>query len=329
MGKTCAWYDGGMAKPKGSTATGMSDDGAVERGSGRQASARHAAKRAGDRAAFDALAPPSERKLTESEICGARTQSGGTCRSRKGSRTDHPGYGNCAKHGGCTEAGTKSAMREMGRDFVVRYKGEVLRFGGNRMDPSIANLTPEQALLEEVRRSAAMVRFLEQRIALWSLSDDSHDAIEAFVTAKGGPKRADEPSLSQRVDAMIEHIDQAKLPALTEVHPRTGLTSFTDAREWLYLYREERGHLARVSKMCIDAGVAQRLVTIAEEQGRTLSSAIRAVLNALSLSPEQAALVPQIVPPILRAVATDSPIPDISTLAFLNSQDQAEEPTAS
>lgn len=311
-----------MAKQKGSTAEGMSDDGAVERGSGRQASRRNQAKRAGDMETFDALAPPSERKLTPAEQCGARTQSGGFCKSRKGSRTDHPGYGNCVKHGGNTQAGIKSAMREMGSDLVTRYKSEVLRFGGNRNDPSIASLTPEQALLEEVRRSAAMVRFLEQRIALWSLTDDSHDAIEAFVNAPTHkPPRADVPSLSERVDHMIASIEESSLPALTTVHPRSGMTSFTDAREWLYLYREERGHLARVSKMCIDAGVAQRLVTIAEEQGRTLSSAIRAVLNALNLSPQQAALVPQIVPPILRAVATDSPIPDISTLAFLERQE--------
>lgn len=190
-----------------------------------------------------------------------------------------------------------------------------MRFGGDRHDPTIASLTPESALLEEVRRSAAMVRFLESRIAMWNLTEHSHDVIEAFV--KAGPKRGDDPTMAQRVEATIATIhEEADLPALTNVHPRTGLTSFTDAREWLYLYREERGHLARVAKMCIDAGVAQRLVSIAEDQGRMLSTAIRAVLNALNLSPEQAALIPRIVPPILRAVATDAPIPDL-TLTIL------------
>lgn len=210
-------------------------------------------------------------------------------------------------------------MREMGRDLIQSYKKDFLRFGGNRHDPSIATLTPEQAMLEEVRRSAAMVRFLEERIGRWNLHPGD-EAIEAFVEAPQKQRRADVPSMRRHLDDLLENLDDdnpdspAYLPALTEVHHKTGLTSFTDAREWLLMYREERGHLARVSKMCIDAGVAQRLVAIAEDQGRVLSSAIRAILAALSLSPEQQALLPRVIPPVLRAVATDSPIPDITYL---------------
>lgn len=285
-------------------------------GHGRQSTKRAQARREGDIEKARALAPPSERVLTDEERCGALTQSGNPCRQRKGSSTEHPGYGNCARHGGNTEAGIKSAMRDMGRDLAQRYKAEHSRFGGNRHDPSIATLTPEQALLEEVRRSAAFVRFLEERIAQWNLAPVNQDLIERYVTtAKRGA-----PSMKLQIDKMFEDLDREDpdspnyLPPLTEVHSKTGITSFTDAREWLYLYREERGHLARVSKMCIDAGVAQRLVSIAEDQGRILASAIRAVLTALDLTPEQAELVPKVVPPVLRAVATDSPIPDITSM---------------
>lgn len=265
----------------------------------------------------DAIAPPSERKLTDAEICGARTQAGTTCRNRKGSRTDHPGYGYCVKHGGNTEAGIKSAMREMGRDLAQQFKSE-RRFGGDRRDPSLATLTPEQALLEEVRRSAAFVRFLEERIARWNLSPEIEDLVEEYATASRPPRRADAPTLRRHLDNLLNDIEQAAdLPPLTDRHPNTGIVSFTDAREWLNLYREERGHLARTAKMCIDAGVASRLVAVAEDQGRILATAIRAVLTALQLSPEQQQQVPHIVPPILRAVASDQPIPDITTLAQL------------
>lgn len=210
----------------------------------------------------------------------------------------------------------KSAMREMGRDLAMQYKNDFLKFGGDRKDPSIALLTPEEALLEEVRRSAAFVRFLEERIARWNLTEVQETTVQQFV----GAKRADVPSMKRKVAEVFEGLDAddpdspSYLPPLTEIHPKTGFTSFTDAREWLYLYREERAHLARVSKMCIDAGVAQRLVSIAEDQGRILASAIRAVLGALSLTPEQQALIPIIVPPILRAVAADQPIPNITAL---------------
>jgi hypothetical protein len=169
--------------------------------------------------------------------------------------------------------------------------------------------------LEEVRRSAAFVRFLEERIARWNLSPELHQVVEEIATDRRTTRRADEPSLAKRLDLLLNDVEEAMdLPALTSVAEHTGISSFTDAREWLYLYREERGHLARVSKMCIDAGVASRLVALAEDQGRILASAIRAVLSALNLSPDQQALVPAVVPPVLRAVAQDQPIPDITSL---------------
>jgi len=214
-------------------------------------------------------------------------------------------------------------MREMGRDLARRYKAEQ-RFGGDRRDPSLATLTPEQALLEEVRRSAAFVRFLEERIARWNLDPVSEAVIEQFATLPTGTRarRADEKSLAHNLQDLLNDLpfddpdSPAHLPSLTVHNERTGLTSFTDAREWLYLYREERGHLARVAKMCIDAGVASRLVSIAEDQGRILAQSIRAVLTALNLTPEQHRLVPIVVPPILRAVAADQPLPDVARLAL-------------
>ena len=266
---------------------------------------------------------PSDKKLSDDERCGALTDGGKgrPCRLRKGAYTDHVGYGHCANHGGATEAGLKHAMREMGRELAQRFKYE-RPFGGNRHDPDIATLTPEQALLEEVRRSAAFVRFLEERIAQWNLNTLQQETIEKFTALNPkGDKRA--ASMREDVEQVLRSLDQedpdspAYLPPLSTIHPKTGLTSYTDAREWLYLYREERAQLARVAKMAIDAGVASRLVSIAEDQGRILAAAIRAVLQALNLTPEQASLVPVIVPPILRAVATDSPIPDPHQLLAL------------
>lgn len=310
-----------MCRCRGTLAAMASDPSKNGTGKGRASATRTLLRQQGRTSEADALAPPSERKLEDSEQCGARTQTGKFCRNRKGSRTDHPGYGNCAKHGGNTTAGVKSAMREMGADLARKFKSEQ-RFGGDRRDPSLATLTPEQALLEEVRRSAAFVRFLEERIARWNMDPIANEIIEKFVSATEPipARRADEPSLSKQLDSLLNDLpldnpdNPGYLPPLTTRHPATGIVAFTDAREWLFLYREERGHLARVAKMCIDAGVASRLVSLAEDQGRILATAIRAVLNALNLSPQQAQAVPQIVPPILRAVANDQPIPEISSL---------------
>ena len=220
-------------------------------------------------------------------------------------------------------------MKEMGADLANKFKAQV-RFGGDRTSPDLATLSPEQALLEEVRRSAAFVRFLEERIARWNLQPEVHALVEAYVTSdKSGlvypppndpakKKGHNQPTLARHLDALLEDVEHnMELPALIRTHDQTGISSFTDAREWLQLYREERGHLARTAKMCIDAGVAARLVTIAEDQGRILASAIRAVLNALNLTPDQAALIPSVVPPVLRAVAADQPIPDVNALLAL------------
>lgn len=262
------------------------------------------------------LTPPSERPSPQEARCGALTQAGGYCQRGKGWQTDHPGFGNCKSHGGSTTAGKKAAMREMGHAFVAEYKAQ-FRFGGNRTGEEFANLTPEEALLEEVRRSASMVRFLEERIANWNLTGEAMEHIEAFAKTRS----MTHPQALEKKEAALQALRDAEevsaeipLPELTRTHEQTGVSSFTDAREWLYLYREERGHLARVSKMAIDSGVANRLVTLAEDQGRILSEALRAVLQALDLNPAQQSLIPQIVPPILRAVANDRKIPNITTL---------------
>lgn len=283
---------------------------------GRASRSSEKAKARGDLELAKALLPPSERPVPESERCGALTGNMTYCKRKKGWQTDHPGFGNCKSHGGSTTAGKKAAMKEMGHSFVAEYKAQ-FRFGGNRQGEEFANLTPEEALLEEVRRSASMVRFLEERIALWNLTGEAMEKIEGFASAKGNSgdklRTFREEALSE-LERATQISEEIPLPELTQVHAQTGVSSFTDAREWLYLYREERGHLARVSKMAIDAGVANRLVTLAEDQGRILSEALRAVLQALDLNPSQQSLIPQIVPPILRAVANNRKIPSITTL---------------
>lgn len=229
-----------------------------------------------------ALRRPSER-VGEKATCGARlsvealkrrAQKGSKntnplCEAPAGDGTTHPGYGYCKWHGGNTESGRKAAARLAGAAYVEQFKADVLLFGG---DKNLVDITPEQAILEEVRRAVAMVRFLEQAIAKWQF--------DANPDAKGG---------------------LGGLPGLVD-ETFKGNATFTDEREWLLVYRAEREHAVKVARMAIDAGIAQRLVTIAEDQGRTLALAIRMVLDALNLTPDQIEMVPRVVPGILRQV---------------------------
>lgn len=62
---------------------------------------------------------------------------------------------------------------------------------------------------------------------------------------------------------------------------------------WVEMYQSERSHLARVCKMALDAGVAERQVRVAEQQGELFAGAIRAILTDLGVMnhPEAPAVV--------------------------------------
>ncbi len=76
-------------------------------------------------------------------------------------------------------------------------------------------------------------------------------------------------------------------------------------RAYLDVYHREREHLAKVAKMCLDAGVAERQVRIAEEQGALVAQAIRAILADLELTEEQTEKAPGIVRRHLSAIPTE------------------------
>jgi len=64
-----------------------------------------------------------------------------------------------------------------------------------------------------------------------------------------------------------------------------GEESASEVRIWLKESRDERTHLAKVSKAAIDAGVAERLVRNVELEGQLVAEVIGRVLDKLSLDP--------------------------------------------
>jgi hypothetical protein len=71
---------------------------------------------------------------------------------------------------------------------------------------------------------------------------------------------------------------------------------------WYKLWASERDRLARISKMALDAGVAERQVQIAEQQASLMAAAIRQILDRLELSDDQASSAPAIVAAVMRAL---------------------------
>lgn len=82
-----------------------------------------------------------------------------------------------------------------------------------------------------------------------------------------------------------------------------GTTEEAAPNIWLRLYQAERNHLVKVCAEAIKAGLDERMVRLAENQGALLAQVIRAILDDLNLSPAQQALVSTVVPRHLRSVA--------------------------
>lgn len=67
----------------------------------------------------------------------------------------------------------------------------------------------------------------------------------------------------------------------------------TEAHIWIRLYQEERDRLVKVAKTCIDAGIEERRVRIAEQQGQLIATAIKGILSKLGLADDPR--VPEVV----------------------------------
>ena len=66
-----------------------------------------------------------------------------------------------------------------------------------------------------------------------------------------------------------------------------GLNSYPseEPHVWLKLYQAERKHYAHVAKTCVDVGIAERQVALAEAQGQLIATIIVGVLRDLDIDP--------------------------------------------
>jgi len=147
-----------------------------------------------------------------------------------------------------------------------------------------------------VRWTAGHVRWLRDRVQeleqsqlVWGTVRTEREADGEVITF-GGVEADDEDQTGL--------VDVGSLPA-SKVIQAAG------PAVWLDLYDRERKHLVGVCTAALRAGVEERRVRLAEQQGALVAQAIRAILADLHLSPEQEVRVGEIVPRHLRALAAD------------------------
>jgi len=146
------------------------------------------------------------------------------------------------------------------------------------------DVDPATALLDEVKRTAGAVAFLQARVA--ELDPD------AIVRGVRGVKTTQELGASEDGD---EDSPAVTTKTVSEEGPGVHI--------WVQLWQEERRHLVRACAAALNAGVEERRVRLAERTGEQLAAVIRAVLDDLDLTREQRALVATVVPRHLRAVS--------------------------
>lgn len=110
-------------------------------------------------------------------------------------------------------------------------------------------IDPHEALLEELRRTVGHVRWLER------------------VIRAGRLEKGESPTGKARV----VKLDQATFAAGDQ------------PSVWMELYHHERKHLRDIAKTCIDVGIEERRVRLAEQAGEELAELIRGVLTDLGV----------------------------------------------
>jgi hypothetical protein len=169
----------------------------------------------------------------------------------------------CVKHGG--KAGQVRAAAD--KRITEQKLEAVVKTYGLPVDVS-----PTEALLDEVKWTAGHVAWLRARVQELEAEAVSW-SIKSLVDRQGGDQ-----SSTDTTEAAAPHV-------------------------LIDLYQRERKHLLDVCKAAISAGIEERRVRLAESQGALLADVIRRILGDLNLTPEQSALVSEVVPRHLRLVA--------------------------
>lgn len=182
--------------------------------------------------------------------CAGHNRAGSPCRN-------HPGEGFtvCRMHGGNAPQVQRKAAERVAEAAAAQA---VATFG------LAVDVSPTDALLEEVHRTAGHVRWLGDQVK----------ELERAALAWGRSK--------------LEIIDASEYPGVN-------VTETAAVNVWVDLYQRERKHLVDVCKAAIAAGIEERRVRLAEAQGELVGQAIRQILEGLSLTSEQRSRVPDLV----------------------------------
>lgn len=171
----------------------------------------------------------------------------------------------CSKHGASAPQVKAAAARRVAEAKATAQLEKATITLGLKVDT-----TPTEALLDEVQWTAGHVAWLRAKVQ--------------ELDSEGGSELTWGTIREKTATDGHETVEAAQ-PSV-----------------WYQLYLKEREHLVRVCAEALRAGIQERQVKLAEQQGALIATAIQHILDALHLTPQQVELVPQIVPQVLRQI---------------------------
>lgn len=177
------------------------------------------------------------------------------------------GASTCRVHGSGSRKAKAAAARRVEEAKAAREAEKAVTTLGLSRDVS-----PSEALLEEVRWTAGHVDWLRDRVR----------EVERDELVWGKTKVKD---------------------GFGPMGPSAETTEGATPSVWYDLYEKERKHLVVVCAAALRAGVEERRVRLAEAQGAQVAEVIRAILDDLGLTLEQQQKVGTVVPARLRLLA--------------------------
>lgn len=116
---------------------------------------------------------------------------------------------------------------------------------------------------------------------------------EAAVVSYGLPRQIDpHAALLEELHRTAGHVAWLGLQVQELEHARlygpVGGSQFGIPKQephvWIRLYQEERAHFVRIAKTCVEVGIAERQVRLAEDQAQRIVTILRGVLDELGVS---------------------------------------------
>ena len=177
-------------------------------------------------------------------LCGASTVQGETCKNIAGWGTSHAGVGTCKWHGGAMASHVARAEAIKAEIVVadVRARWDI---------PD--EITCEDFLAEELRRTTAAVRWLDHKVS--ELSDEE----------------------------MVFGVVQRRSDGI-----RSEVVSAAGVHTWTKLWQAERAHGMRVAKSIAELGIEERRVALEEAEVSIVAAAVRRAIEDAPGDPERA-----------------------------------------